>query len=348
MKCAPVPRDVPPPELSPAAAKNIVAKSTPESAWLGMDPSRVVLQDGPLTVAGLGADPPSGSVHFHLSLMSLDGAVARELPVRVPPSHLSVVLSAASKLNTKWLTVVKGEDIDHGLVWEEGSLDLGVAPAFSVNGNSMREYLPEGDGEIGLRRFIDDSVNLLSELPVNYERAEEGLPPLNLLWPWGPGFRETVPNLGLRRGAICWVESSSLRLRGLARLAGYRHGNRGLFGRGVRVNFDYLMDSILRHDCMIVVIDAFSTLRSPERADQMEWLMNTIDKEVLQPLWDWSRDGRLRLCLVAPGYDYSLGLGLSFDSAMARSNIVPFHERALEEKSLALEEVWRFVDEALS
>src|SRR5207302_8210503 len=170
VKCTPVPIDEAPADLGPWDAKRMVAQSTREAAWLGMDPRRVVLQDGPLIVSALAADPPSGSVHFHLSLMSLETGAARRLSVRVPALHLTAVLEAAKKLNTKWLTVVNGEDADHGLVWEEGSLELGVAPAFAIEGRSINELLPEGDGENMLRRFIDDSVNLLSGLPINFVR----------------------------------------------------------------------------------------------------------------------------------------------------------------------------------
>ncbi|MFX6823313.1 hypothetical protein ABTH33_20400, partial [Acinetobacter baumannii] len=81
----------------------------------------------------------------------------------------------------KRLTPVFGPRLTHGLVWEEGSLDLGTRTP--PVGESVHTGLPEGDGERLLRQLIDDSVNLFSELELNRRRMDEGKSPFNLLWP---------------------------------------------------------------------------------------------------------------------------------------------------------------------
>ena len=101
----------------------------------------------------------------------------------------------------------------------------------------MKDVLPEGDNEPALRRFIDDSINLLSELEFNAERLDKGLLPVNLLWPWGQGIRTDVPNLALMRGAPATVLSDSLRLEGVARLAGYRPLGRSWLGNGMNAKW---------------------------------------------------------------------------------------------------------------
>lgn len=361
-KCSPMPPDplisaIYEQSLSPSTAKSVLASLTPEAAWLGLDPHSLVLQDGPLTVAALNADPPARSVHFHLSLMSFEDGAAKKLTTRIAPADLQTIRFAADRLNTNFLTSVWGENADHGLVWEDGSLELGAAPSWAIEGQSIEGWLPEGDGEKMLRRYIDDSINLLSELPLNKQRIEEGLQPINLLWPWGHGFREPVPNLALRRGEICQVESSSMRLQGLTRLAGYRHGDRVGFGKGVRINFAQILQSVNSHDCTLALIDGFSFLHETSRPDQMEWLIDAIDKNLLQPLWDVARREPLRLTLVAPGgYTEpwrrvsgasSIGLVLSYDSRTVASNHVPFDERALEERTLSTIDPWAAIGQGL-
>lgn len=75
-----------------------------------------------------------------------------------------------------------------------------------------------------LRRFIDDSINLLGEQEFNLRRIDEGLAPVNLIWPWGQGFPPVIPNLALQRGTPCHVLSPALGLRGLSKMCGYTHG----------------------------------------------------------------------------------------------------------------------------
>jgi len=198
---------------------------TPEAMLLGLGPSVVSLRQGPLTVSALGFDPPERSTHFHLSLMSYHDGDASIPGVLPRADELELVMSAAKRLDTKLLTVLKGEELNHALVWEALG-DMGTTAASQLDRHPMIEHLPEGDGEAALRRFIDDSVNLLSSLELNERRLDEGLQPFNLLWPWGHGSRTAVPNLALRRGEPAVVESASMRLAGLTRLAGYKHADR--------------------------------------------------------------------------------------------------------------------------
>ena len=192
-------------------------RGTPEAAWLGLPPLAVA--DGPLIVAALGAEPPERTMQFHLSVLGLDGVLATP----PPPSREeeSVLRPLLRRLDTKRLTAVPGEGLDHGLVLD-GWWDLGTKSPEEALGRPMAESLPEGDLEPLLRRYLDDSVNLLSELAINERRRDEGIVPLNVLWPWGHGAPRRLTNLALLRGEALTVASDSLRMRGMARLAGYR------------------------------------------------------------------------------------------------------------------------------
>ncbi|MFY9234905.1 MAG: hypothetical protein WAO58_10665 [Fimbriimonadaceae bacterium] len=317
-----------------------------EAGWLGIDPSTLSLRQGPLIVSALGADPPERSVHFHLSLMSLqDGTIelARPLPAA---EQVAAVLDEARRLNTKLLTLVPGEGENHGLVWENGSTDLHTLGAIFAAGHSLKESLPEGDGEVMLRRYIDDSINLLGSLPFNEERIDQGLPSLNLLWPWGPGFRERAPNLLLERGERAWVESGSLRMQGLARLVGYRHGDRNAFGQGTNVRLERLVESARKHDPTIMVMDGPGFFRATEKFEELEWMGREMDSRLFSPLLDDAKNDRLRIVVLSPAWDRD-GLGMWFESGMPAENTVPFDERALEGK-LEVREAWKVVRSALN
>ncbi|HEY3779916.1 MAG TPA: hypothetical protein VGL56_02450 [Fimbriimonadaceae bacterium] len=346
-KCAPMPED-PESEIGPASL-------TPEAAWLGMAPSSLQMQDGPLTVSSLGADPPAKSVHFHLNLLSWEDGVAKSVK-RYPPEDLRELLEVSKKLNTRLLTIVDGEGPDHGLVWEDGSIELGTHPARKIIGKDIKDFLPEGDGEKLLRRFIDDSINLLSGLEFNKRRLDEGLEPINLWWPWGQGFRVPVRNLALKRGEVTWVQSRSLRLQGLTRLAGYRHTDRNAFGYATKTNLEGILKGIETYESTISYLDAFSVFRAHSRWEECDWFAGELDRRLFAPLRALSSKEKLDLTVIAcggwtgepiPESASRQGLVLSYQSEKSRQDSVPFDERALEERTLGSTNVWEGVAQGL-
>lgn len=317
-------------------------RATPEAAWLGLDPAKIALAQGPLTVSALEADPPPRSVQFHLSLMSFEDGMASPIALDVPEKELRIVLEQAHRLNTRALTIVPGEGIDHGLVWENGSLDLRTVPQPRV----VIQDLPEGDGERMLRRFIDDSINLLSELELNRRRRDEGLPTLNLLWMWGQGMREPVPNLWIERGTRAWVESRSLRLRGLARLVGYRHGPRAFLGRGLGAPWETVLQAALERDAMVIMLDSFAKLREAGRMDEARWVLSDMGDGLVAPLLPEVDKAELRLVVVCP-HEHGRGLWLWAEKGTFGDDPLPFDERALDESTADSRETWEVVAAAL-
>jgi 2,3-bisphosphoglycerate-independent phosphoglycerate mutase len=318
---------------------------TPEALYLGLRPDEGQLRQGPLTVSALGADPPERSTHFHLSLMSFSDGVAVQPNVQISAKEAAEVVALAKKLNTKALTFVEGENLDHGLVWE-GVGDLGTSAASEISGKAIKPFLPEGDAEVQLRRYIDDSINLLSEIELNQRRIGEELPPINLLWPWGHGVRRPVPNLALRRGHPALVVSESMRLQGLTRLSGYRHSGRSEYGRGLGVKLECITSDALRESETLIVNESFSNLRRDGRLEEAEWLAKQVDAHLIQTLFNKALVEPMRLTVLAPGSE--IGLGASFETRQATTDSIPFDERAFDEKALSTTTLWDAVATTLA
>ena len=325
---------------------------TPEGMLLGLGPAAVQLRQGPLTVSAFGFDPPERSTHFHLSLMSYTDGELRIPTVLPGPAELENLMAAAARLNTKLLTTLKGESLDHALVWEALG-DLGTRSAESVDGKMMLENLPEGDGENALRRLIDDSVNLLSSLELNERRTDQGLPAFNVLWPWGHGVRTPVPNLALRRGEPAVVESGSMRLAGLTRLAGYKHFDRIAFGTGLKTKLRAVASRCLERNLSIAFVDSVEQLRAEDKHEELEWFLRELDRELLKPLLEDHLKTPSRLTLIAPGCLRSagsaspIGLSLSAETNVPSTNIYPFDERSLDERTVPRADLWTLVEGGL-
>lgn len=318
-------------------------QTLPEQDLLGLAPSTLAMAQGPLTVASLGYDPPDRSVHFHVTPLSLDEENRLQSPGSLPTDVANEVLSLAKQLDTRALTLLAGYDADHGLVWENGSIELGLKPSFEALGQPMSSVLPEGDGEVLLRRFIDDSVNLLFERDFNRRRIDEGKPPINVLWPWGAGYRTPVPNLALRRGWVAQFFSTSIRLAGLVRLVGYGHSTLGSAGTVLRPNIGGMAQHFAMHQQAIAAFNVFSEVQTANRPDHGERVLALLEDAIATYVWEKG----LELVIAAPGSEGRSGLALIFNRENLTGTSIPMHERALDDRKLPQFHLWELASRVL-
>lgn len=312
--------------------------------FLGGSPLRETLAEGPLTVAAFGVDPPARSVHFHLSLLSApEGSVlaSGNGMARLSDAERTSIVRALERLDTERLRLVPGEGSDHALVWLEGSLDMGTTEPSAAIGQPWLSCAPQGDGEPMFRRYIDDSINLLSGLDANRRLVDEGFDPVNVAWPWGQGFRPAIPNLALRIGERVRFDNARLRRAGLARLAGYDAHRSPAWGNGINTKFAELRASLPVNQTAILVADGLSELRRHRRDEEAAWWMNELDLQLIQPLAQAAVDDRLQL-LIAGGEG---GLAMVFDFEARQTSTMPFDERALEESRLPRQPLWELLQQ---
>lgn len=322
-------------------------RGLPEAAILGVAPSAIDLAQGPLTVSALEADPPPKSVHFHMTLMSLDVAGnLHALTHGLTLDERKVIREVAGRLGTKRLTTLIGEGEDHGIVWEDGSIEMKCHSPTESMGKSLQGVLPEGDGEVMLRRYIDDSVNILMNHEMNRRRIDEEREPVSVCWPWGQGFREQVPNLALRRGQFAWVETDSFRLRGLARLAGEKVVDTKAFGSGLEINFRSLASSSQNRALTVIYTERFDRIRKANRDEEGVWLTRKLVDDFLNVLDLEDLKNPLALTLVAPGNGEGLALGI--ETKMINNRQLPFDERVLCDRTVPIRNAWEVIREAMN
>jgi hypothetical protein len=320
----------------------------PEAVWLGLDLGEAKLSPGVLSVSAFGADPPERSVHFCLDLLSTDGTSVRKPGFLPTLEELETILGLACRLETPRLRMVEGIALEHGLVWENGSIEMSCSTPAEAAEKGLVEALPEGDGEPMLRRFVDDSINLFSELELNRIRADQELPPLNLLWPWGPGFQPRLPNLALARGAVPQVESPSPRLKGLCRLVGYRHGDPWGLGSGTSFKFEPFARGLLSAPLALGVIPTIGEFRAGERFEEASWLARELDCRLLEPLLHDAELTEGRLLLIATRSNGN-GLVVDFRPDGPRSSIsISFSAETADDRKLPSRALAHLLEEALT
>lgn len=301
---------------------------SPEVAFFGLDPRISAVAHGPLIAAGLGLDPPDSSLLFHLALLSTDGERAERPKTDPTEAELAEIFREVPRIATPNLIPARGVGSDHALIWLDGPWELVTQPPEGLRPYSR--FLPAGDGDGSLRRFIDDSINLLTPLEFNQRRLDEGLPPLNMLWPWGQGFPAHLPLLALQQGAPTTVISGSLRCAGLARLVGYRHLPLDLVGTGINVRFEAIAERIERESRSLLVLRQPGDFLRSGRIDEARWLMDEFDRRLLGPILDRVDDEGQQITVLAPTFepDSGWGLALTWTEPGLLPHHLPFDERA--------------------
>lgn len=319
-----------------------------EANWLGLDPDKVFIADGPLTIAALGVDPPPRSAEFHLSLLSCDeeGTARTIVP---PPTEQEIVevFETAKRLETRNLKFVRGIGTEHGLVWVDGSIDLRTVSGDELVGQSIRPNLPSGLRDQALRSLIDDSVNLLTTLECNRRRIGEGGETINLLWPWGQGYRIPMPNLGVKFGVPIRVESKSIRLSGLARLCGLKHGDIQHVFHALSVDWARVLNRTVKHGIAIVLVDSFGDIVDAKRPDVMSRALQSFVDHFLGQIWDRQSEDPTKLQMLCLGSDSSPGLGLQWDSRSNAGGSVHWQPEVAYDEAVKCFVAWEWIESAL-
>ena len=264
-----------------------------ETAILGH--SGIVLDQGPLTVAALGWNPPERSVQFHLSLLTLSGDfVGLQVP-KPSVDEFKVIEQQLMRLNTKSLTILMGDGLDHAMVCDK-RIDLRTTSPSIASVQGKHLSLPEGDAENEFRRFVDDSVNLLAEQEFNIRRMDQGISPINLCWPWGQGERPRVSNRAIELGFPWKVLARSFALRGLAKLSGLRPQK---LPEWESIDFAKLARDIQSDPRTLIIIDIPVVPGDDEEREAFLNRIANLGTLLIDPLLEWRRDSKGQLVFVA-------------------------------------------------
>jgi len=174
-----------------ALTRELIAGDAADVQWLCADPAWV-------------QPDLNGARLLACGQMQLDMAQARALADALEP----VFADAGMVLH------VSSPDHWHVCLPDGESAPSLAAPEQAL-GEDLYEHLPEGANGRRWRVLLNEVQVILHQHPLNAERRERGLPPINSLWLWGGG---SLP--GDVRTSLAGVISDDVLLTSLARRAG--------------------------------------------------------------------------------------------------------------------------------
>lgn len=331
-------------------------------ALLGYDPTVYYTGRGPVEAAAMDIPLDERDAAFRCSLISTDG----EKLLDYSAGHIAteearpIVELADRKLGTRSMRLFPGVSYRHILRWTDGPVDMKTYPPHENMGRLLAEIWPQGEQESKLRTFIEDSLNLLDDLPYNRARRAEGKPPANTLWPWSPGRAPHLPPFAHKRGVTGAVISAVDVVRGLGKLAGLEivnvPGATGYFDTNYEGKGRYAIRTLARHDFVWVHVEAPDEAGHAGSIDEKIKAIENFDGLVVGTILDGMKrldDFRL-LCvpdhktpIATRGHAVGPVPFLLFDSRkdLSRGHYLPFDERAVAESKTFIPEGFRLIDE---
>ncbi len=314
---------------------------------LGYDPQHYYTGRGPLVAAALRVTLGVGDVAFCCPLIATDGSTVLSGTVESLPDDETLALMnvLAERLGMRRLAFYPAPQNNGLLCITDGPTALTTVPLRRIAGKRLEACLPHGEEEERLRGLIYDSLELLSDHPINRRRQEEGLLPANTIWPYGQGRPLTLPDFTKRYGVTGTVVSHSLLIQGIARAAGLgsltlpETGNTAKV-MAVRHAFKEGVDLVL---LPITITGEGEILADEARQEQIE----RADREVIGPLLNRMQKGNesfrvLCFSTLSDGKPADLPF-LLYDAEEEGANVLPFDERALSETRRVFEEGHRLL-----
>lgn len=331
-------------------------------ALLGYDPTRYYTGRGPVEAAAMGIPLEAKDVAFRCSLISTDG---RNL-IDYSAGHITtaearpIIELANQKLCSRAQTLFPGIAYRHIMRWIDGPTELLTHPPHENMGKPLAEIYPVGEREAQIRSFMDDSLNLLSDLPFNRQRREEGKPPANMLWLWSPGRTPRLPPFLKKYGMTGAVVAAVDVVRGLGKLTGLEiidvPGATGYFDTNYLGKAQYALAALERHDFVWVHVEAPDEAGHAGSLDEKIRAIENFDKLVVGTLREGMRKRDDFRLLCAPDHKTPVATRghtvgpvpfLLYDSRepLKGGGKLPYDERAVPEAKVRIDEGFRLIDD---
>ncbi|HSV72650.1 MAG TPA: cofactor-independent phosphoglycerate mutase [Chthonomonadales bacterium] len=311
-------------------------------ALMGYDPREYYTGRGPVEAAAMGVAVGARDVAFRCSIVTTDGERLTDYcagHITTPEAH-ALLEHAASRIGEPRMRFCPGVSYRHVIVVQDGSDAVTTHEPHENMGRPIREMLPAGADEALLRRLILSSLELLSDHPVNVVRRERGLPPGNLLWPWGQGRTPVLPPFKVLHGVTGAVVAGVDVVKGLGMLAGLEvldvPGVTGDFDNDYVAQGTAAAEALRGHDFVLVHVEAPDEAGHVGSIAEKVRALESVDSLLLEALLKGLRGVDFRL-LVVPDHATPVATRghragwmpyLLYGSDETQASGMPFHERA--------------------
>ena len=286
---------------------------------LGYDPKLYYTGRSPLEALSVGVQMEPDDIVFRCNLVTL--TEEEPYPEKTIVDHSSSEISTADAdvlmdairehFNCDEFQFYTGTSYRHIMIWKHGRVSQ-LEPPHDHLERVIGPYLPQ---EACLRRFMEESFDILNNHPLNLARAAAGKNKGNSLWYWGAGTRPNLRSFAEKTGLKGAVVSAVDLLKGIAVGAGMQvyhvPGATGSIDTNWEGKAQAAIDALLKdgNDFVYVHVEAPDEMAhqglTMEKVKSIEYLDSRIIAPVIQALEESGEDFRM---LVLPDHPNLLRL----------------------------------------
>jgi len=275
---------------------------------LGYNPHNYYTGRGPIEAASMGITTTPDEVIFRCNLVTIENNIMKDFTA----GHISNEEGAAllNELNThfkgKGVTFYPGVGYRNIVVLDKKFNSLTTTAPHDITDQSTTPYLPKGDTQSEIEKFIEECHQILKNSPINKQREKENKKPANNIWPWSQGKMPILPSFkdthGLTGGIITAVDL----LKGLGVLAGLEtpsiEGATGFIDTNYKSKLDAAFSVLETHDFVYIHIEA------PDECGHMgDFKLKTqaisdFDKNIINPVLSYATQNTDTAVLILPDH----------------------------------------------
>lgn len=232
----------------------------------GYDPRSCYTGRSPLEAASMGVELEADDVAFRINLVNLEARANTLLMKDYSAGHISteegreLVIALQKELGSEEFRFYPGISYRHLLVWRGGNELITATPPHDITGQSILDYLPNGDGADKLINLMNASQLVFHNHPQYKRRLEAGQTPANSAWFWGQGKAPQMETFSTKFGLSGAVISAVDLVRGIGVYAGLEiikvEGATGYIDTNYRGKAEAALEVLERSDYVYLHIEA--------------------------------------------------------------------------------------------
>lgn len=272
------------------------------TAILGYEPKKYYQGPGPFEAASLGVSVTEHDVVYRCTMVTLKpesgkvGAEIKKLGPHVVMDDATAGLietdearelidAINEQLGSETIQFYPGTGHRHLMVWVNGKPRAVCVDPQVVQGRSIAESLPTGDGADILKKLMDASHQILRDHPVNEDRLAAGKKPANCVWLWGEGRAAQWPSLPDRFHVSGTVITASDVHRGVGLCAGLDAPDASLLEDGrLRTKATVALGELARKDFAYVHAELTDAVVHGADVKAVVQGIEEFDRELVGPL----------------------------------------------------------------
>ncbi|MCI5180460.1 MAG: cofactor-independent phosphoglycerate mutase [Candidatus Electrothrix sp. AW3_4] len=289
-----------------AVAEPLLVRTVPEGyppgsdvanlSLLGYEPEKYYTGRAPLEAASMGVEIPAGALAFRCNLVTVRSEEDGRLTMLdhsaghiTTPEATELIQAVQAACGTARLRLYPGVSYRHLLIHQgEAPVSLNTVPPHDYLNQEVTDFYKQYLGIDYLAELMQTATRILTEHPINQQRAAEGKGEANSLWIWGEGKKPAMNTLMERHGITGSLISAVDLLKGLGVCSGLEvpevEGATGWLDTNYQGKVDAALDALKQQDFAVVHIEAPDEAGHQGSATDKVRAIEDFDSKVVAPV----------------------------------------------------------------